>query len=102
MNLGREDRFFLFINLELRDIVNAVSLQDNSDRWEEYGPNIVEPFMRQNPHYPVAKLKVKPGEAYIAPTENIIHDASTAGKSHQDFCITFLGKFTFKRTTRNH
>ena len=48
-------------------------------------------FMQRYPDYPVIKVRVAPGEAYIAPTENMIHDASTVAKRVPDLHLTFLG-----------
>ena len=36
-------------------------------------------------------LAIEPGEAYIAPTENIIHDGSTFFKKHCDIAAVILG-----------
>jgi hypothetical protein len=49
--------------------------------------------MRQFPTYPVLRLRVKPGEAYIAPTDNLIHDGSSVGKQFPDITIHNLGYF---------
>jgi hypothetical protein len=95
INLGFEDRFFLFINLTLMDIfyllnVNELdeapefSLKNRQERLRQYyfsNPSnqlktqpdyLRQMFLHQYPHYPVVKVRVSPGEAYIAPTENII------------------------------
>jgi len=37
------------------------------------------------------RLAVAPGEAYIAPTENMIHDGSTLGMRHEDLQVTLRG-----------
>ena len=50
--------------------------------------------MRSCPNYPVARLRIDPGEAYILPTDNLIHDASTEGTRCPDITLTFLGFFT--------
>ena len=38
-------------------------------------------------------LAIEPGEAYIAPTENIIHDGSTF-KKHCDIAAVILGQLS--------
>jgi hypothetical protein len=50
-------------------------------------------FMQSFPRYPVIKLMVRPGEAYIAPTENLIHDSTTEEKNMLDVAVTLLGAF---------
>nr|RNJ66146.1 MAG: hypothetical protein EDM05_27340 [Leptolyngbya sp. IPPAS B-1204] len=91
INLGREDRFFLFINLTLKDLSDALDpLEVKND---PNGVRLGELFMQRYPSYPVVKLKVAPGEAYIAPTDNLIHDASSIDKQQIDLTMTLLGYF---------
>jgi hypothetical protein len=49
--------------------------------------------MEAFPSYPVLRLEIRPGEAYIAPTEIVIHDATTMGKEFTDATFTVLGNF---------
>jgi hypothetical protein len=85
INFGCEDRYFLFINLTLMDMFYALNLSEPEDIYKHYrGTSIGNEFMKKFPHYPVVKLRVRPKEAYIAPTENIIHDATTIGKKYSD------------------
>ena len=94
INLGREDRFFLFINLTLMDIFRALGLSETKDIHKYYrGLNLPQEFMSKNPTYPVLKLRISPGEAYIAPTDNMIHDATNKGTMYPDITLTFLGYF---------
>jgi hypothetical protein len=94
INLGREDRFFLFINLTLMDMFYALGLSEDRDIHKYYRAlKLPEKFMSKNPEYPVVKLRVSPGEAYIAPTENMIHDATNQGTHYPDLTLTFLGHF---------
>jgi hypothetical protein len=50
--------------------------------------------MRSWPDYPAIRLQVNPGEAYILPTDNMVHDASTEGSIFPDINLTYLGRFT--------
>ncbi|MBW4573792.1 MAG: hypothetical protein KME08_00745 [Aphanothece sp. CMT-3BRIN-NPC111] len=94
INLGREERFFLFINLTLMEMFNALGLSDPDDIYKHYrGTNIGDEFMKQFPSYPVVKLRIGPKEAYIAPTDNLIHDASSLGKKYPDITLTCIGYF---------
>lgn len=89
VNLGPEDRYFLFINLSLRQLLALYPdyTYDNANMF-------VRTFMKDHPNYPVIRLTVRPGEAYIAPTEILIHDATTIGKNYMDCSLTILGDFT--------
>lgn len=96
INLGSEVRYFLMINLTLKQIFDELNLVDPDDIYQDYrGVRLPNQFMQAFPDYPVVRLAVHPGEAYIAPTENFIHDATTIGKTFTDWNITFLGNFKF-------
>lgn len=88
INLGRDDRFLLFINLTLIDMFKVFKPEDIRSHYD-----LGEKFMKYYPAYPVVKLKISPKEAYIAPTENMIHDACTIGMKRPDISFTLLGHF---------
>lgn len=95
INLGREVRYFLLINRTLQQIFNDLNLVDPDDIYQDYrGVRLSLKFLRSLADYPVIRLAVYPGEAYIAPTENFIHDATSIGKTEPDWSITFLGRFS--------
>ncbi|WP_310430032.1 hypothetical protein [Chamaesiphon sp. VAR_48_metabat_135_sub] len=94
INIGRENRYFLFIDLSLMKMLELLQLSTAIDISRYYrGAGLSEKFMETFPDYPVTKLALNPGEAYMAPTENIIHDSSSLDKQELDFSLTFLGKF---------
>ena len=94
INLGREARYFLLINLTLKQIFSELNLVDPDDIYQDYrGVRLPNKFLQAFPDYPVVKLAIYPGEAYIAPTENFIHDATSIGKTLPDWNMTFLGNF---------
>lgn len=94
INLGQETRYLLFINLTLMKMFQLLGLSKEADIHKYYrGAQIPQEFMGNFSSYPVIKLSLEPNEAYIAPTENIIHDASTLDKVKNDIILTFLGKF---------
>jgi hypothetical protein len=86
LNLGREDRFFLFMNLPIREIA-----RDRDPKLP--AKEVVRQFIVDNPTYPVIRLRLAPGEAYLAPTENVIHDGSSLGKAYPDIQLTVRGYF---------
>jgi hypothetical protein len=92
VNMGNEPRHFLFVNLPLMNIARLLAeCQENADRpSESVGPA----FMLRFPGYPIMKVRVGPGEAYIAPTDNVIHDASTVGSQTPSITLTLRGWFT--------
>jgi hypothetical protein len=94
INLGRQPRYSLFINLPLMDMFHSIGLRDPEDIYEDFrGLLMGQRFMRRWPDYPAIRLQVNPGEAYILPTDNLIHDASTEGNHYPDITLTYLGLF---------
>ena len=84
VNIGTDPRFFLFIPLSFRALfMRAGRPAGRTD--------VVASFMAANPGQPVLRLRVDPGEAYIAPTESIAHDASSLGAAVEDLHVTGRG-----------
>jgi len=93
VNLGLSDRFFLYLNIPIGEIYELIrnigSPQENA-----YGASIVATdFMKSFPYYPVVRVRVRPGEAYVAPTENIAHDASSIDMKAMDITLSIRGRF---------
>lgn len=92
-NLGTKPRYLLFINLSIKEIYSLVE-KKNSKKIEDYNTTtLTTDFFKLYPKYPVAKLKINPFEAYIAPTENIIHDGCTDGNEDVDVNFMIRGYF---------
>lgn len=87
VNLGRCDRHFLYINLDV--VAMRAFVPDASDDPDR----LADAFMRRFPNYPVVKLRVSPGEAYIAPVQAVIHDACTDASHQLDIHVAYLGRF---------
>lgn len=91
INLGREPRYFVYIN-------RTVSQLDSETRAGggfagQRGTRLGNAFMAAAPRYPVVRVRIEPGEAYIAPTDDLIHDGSSEGKRYPDVSYTLLGHF---------
>ena len=94
INKGRGDRFLMFLNLSIRQILDLVTTSSQETSVGKYGdPDVGNALMKRFPSYPVVRVRIRPGEAYIAPTENIIHDGSTEGNKHADVQLTLRGYF---------
>jgi hypothetical protein len=92
VNIGRDDRYFLFLPFSLMNIASALSEEMGPD-WEAPGRYTVigRQFMERFPEVPVIRCRLAPGEAYIAPTENLVHDGSSVGQSGIDEQFTIRG-----------
>ena len=93
VNIGAEPRHLLFLNLSLMNIARllAEGSQESPDRASE---SVGPAFMSRFPGYPIVKVRIAPGEAYLAPTDNVIHDASTVGSQSPSITLTLRGWFT--------
>lgn len=93
INLGVEARFFFYINLPLATI-GALAVDQyplDSQVCETHGLRSI--FMSRFGSYPVVRVRLDPGEGYIAPTENVIHDWTTPGNTVPDVQFRVLGRF---------
>jgi len=92
VNLGTEPRRLLLLDLGVDQIAGQMG-----------GPAAMNPtdiaraFLALHPTYPVLSIEVGPGEAYVASTENLVHDGSTLGNSAADVTLTLLGQFRRER-----
>jgi hypothetical protein len=92
INIGQGDRYFLFLPFTLMDIAKVLS-EEMGPRWE--APRrytaIGRQFMELFPEVPVIRCRLRPGEAYVAPTENLVHDGSSVGQTGMDEQFTIRG-----------
>jgi hypothetical protein len=90
-NFGWNDRFFLFLNIpvdelargnirEFADWANDLIRKNFTGRATVFARKFLTAF----PDYPVGRVRVRPGEAYLAPTENLVHDGSTLANTMPD------------------
>jgi hypothetical protein len=97
INLSTEDRYFVFINKTILSIVKEIQQLQPELILKETHLDISKLayyFAICKPHYPVVRVKCPPGYAYIAPTENIIHDGSSENQTQLDVSISFRGFFS--------
>jgi hypothetical protein len=96
INLGPSDRYFVFLNQTasgLASLLEGANLQAARDVRD-----IGAAFMLAFPTYPIVRLRLRPGEAYIAPTENILHDGTSAEVVETNHYLSMRGRFGFLNT----
>ena len=91
VNLGHGSRYLLFVNLTLAEMMRALGLDDAEDV-HDVTLFSGHRFMRTFPRYPVTRVEVLPGEAYICPTGNLVHDGASG--ADVDVALHLLGFFT--------
>jgi hypothetical protein len=100
VNLGAGPRGLQFVPIAAIDLLGrlrAVGLdldhaeptrQDRSGRVD-----LARTFLECFPNVNVVRIDIEPGEAYIAPTENLIHDGFAPQAEGSDLCCTVRGYF---------
>jgi hypothetical protein len=93
INMGRSDRYFLFLPFSVTDAARLLA-EELGPEWETPARHteIGRQFMARFPNVPVIRCRVGPGEGYIAPTENLFHDGSSIGQSYPDQVFTVRGR----------
>jgi hypothetical protein len=90
VNIGEESRYFLFVPVALMDMPHMVA-----ERLAGTEPppsmSLDRLFMQLCSDVPVVRCRLAPGEAYIAPTECLLHDGSSAGQRYLDEQLTVRG-----------
>lgn len=79
INLGFEKRDVVFINLRLKSFLDLLGSRTGRAGGvglygETYAQPLAESFLDTCTDYAVLKVSLKPGQAYIGPVQNIIHD----------------------------
>jgi hypothetical protein len=93
INSGRTPRYFLFVPLALSDVATYAEEASGEAVKRRGDPTpMARRFMSQRPEIPVLRCRIDPGELYIAPTENIIHDGSSTGTSELGRSFVVLGR----------
>jgi radical SAM protein with 4Fe4S-binding SPASM domain len=97
INTSREPRHFLYVPATVGGMVKLVSDLVDPRVFDGDATGLARFFARQFPNFPVMRVRVDPGFAYVAPTENMMHDASTVSMTSQSETITFRGHFRPRR-----
>jgi hypothetical protein len=79
LNLGPRSRYLIFLAIDLRETAARCGIAPT----RSFSTSDAQAYMREHPAIPVYRLRIEPGEAYVAPTECLIHDgqaSSAAGE----------------------
>jgi hypothetical protein len=92
VNLGAGDRYFLFLPVSVMEMARIMAQEIGARQVPRRDVTLLgQLFMQRFPEVPVARCRIAPGAAYIAPTENLVHDGSSEGQRHADEHFTVLG-----------
>ncbi len=88
INLGAEPRHFIFLDAALSRLATCIGINPTDDlRVGKLGREV----LGGSPSPCLTLISLQPGEAYVAPTEDLLHDATTLGRDRIDISLTFLG-----------
>jgi hypothetical protein len=94
VNIGAEPRWLLYLNASVAAMANALESRRRLASDFESAPQNVSPtYLRVFSDHPVVRVLVNPAEAYIAPTDNMIHDGSTLNAAGCGNHFTIRGRF---------
>ena len=91
MNIGKDSRYLLFINLTMLQVYDMLKKKKEIDITKVNITNISNYFFKYYPNYPVIRIKIKPYHYYVAPTDNCFHDGSTLNSKNLDINIVYFG-----------
>jgi len=98
INVGSESRFFMFVRSQAHALLETVISKSDADpdlrtRLITDHRELVFRYFTMFPETVVYRVELKPGEGYMAPTENIIHEGSTLGTHAVDWTMVWFGRF---------
>ncbi|MEC3953926.1 hypothetical protein VMT65_12895 [Nocardia sp. CDC153] len=93
INLGDHDRYLLCVNTPLPVMAEALREHGITAGATHPSYGLGMRFLAEFPHYPVTRITVHPGEAYLAPTENMLHDGYAEPHGQIDLQFSCRGRF---------
>ena len=82
--------------MEVDAVSREVERELRKSVWRDEGTAVGRQFFRLHQRQVIVRLRVDPGEAYIAPTENVFHDGSTEGFFRPSHFLYYRGHFKAK------
>jgi len=75
VNVGFADRYLDFVNLPVSSLLRHLAGRGIAE--PESSSALKDAFFTEFPDYPVLRLVLRPGQAYLCVTQNTIHDGAT-------------------------
>ncbi len=93
VNLGRHPRALQFVPLPIAEVSRRLRAMETRIDGDPVSarPAIVERYLHRCQDQPVLRVRLAPGQAYIAPTENLVHDGCLL-KDGQDVTYVYRGR----------
>jgi hypothetical protein len=88
LNMGPGARYLVFVAVDLWDIAASCGVAPTNP----FTTRKAQVYLRQHPMTNVYRLRIEPGEAYIASTECLIHDGQASSVAGE-WVYTVFGRF---------
>lgn len=95
INCGSADRFLMYVDLPVRELANKLAMQidDPTEDPKRASDDLKTAFLARFPDYPVNRVRIPPGYAYIATPQDFIHDGAGSNDSAPDIAFLMLGRY---------
>jgi len=101
LNCGSEDRYFLFLDLPVSGLLEHMGMNPFSGPEDprRASDDLKTAFLRDHSGYPVKRVRIPPGCAYIATPQDLIHDGAGSSATAPDIAFLMLGRYRFRGET---
>lgn len=95
INLGRTSRYFCFVDHTVPALVDMLKINEEEFevKYRHHTSRVKDLFLDQYADYPILRVEIAPGTAYIATTQNLIHDGATNKEGYDDISLLISGRF---------
>jgi hypothetical protein len=89
LNMGPGPRWLVFAAVDIFEVAASFGI----DRTVPFSTTHAQAYLSQHPMTPVYRLRIEAGEAYVAPTERLIHDGQASSSDGGEWVYTIFGRF---------
>jgi hypothetical protein len=93
VNLGSRERYLVFVNLDAAALSAAVEAGGGGETG--FTEALKDGFLERHADYPVLRLRLEPGQAYICNPQRIIHDGATNSAGAPDLSLLVFGRYAW-------
>jgi hypothetical protein len=95
VNMGPGPRYFVFLTIDIFETAARCGIASSCP----FTTREAQSYLRQHPMTSVYRLRIEPGEAYVASTECLIHDGQASSPAGEWVCTVF-GRFEATRVAQ--
>jgi len=93
VNIAAESRWFLFVNVSVRLLATTLNESGRENICRLGATSAGTTFLAGATDYPVFRVRLDPGQGYLGPVQNMLHDGSTAGAHLKGLRACAFGDF---------